>query len=64
MPLPQTDHAWYRALLARCAGLPPAVTAVVHPCDDHSIAAAAEAAALGLIEPILVGPPHRIHAAA
>jgi phosphotransacetylase len=64
MSLPQTDHAWYRALLARCAGLPPAVTAVVHPCDDHAIAAAVEAAALGLIEPILVGPPHRIQAAA
>jgi phosphotransacetylase len=64
MTMPERDHAWYRALLARCEGLPAAVTAVVHPCDETSIAAAVEAAELGLIEPILVGPPHRIRAAA
>jgi phosphotransacetylase len=58
------DHAWYRALLARCAGLAPAPTAVVHPVDDLSIGAAAEAARLGLIEPILVGPEAKVRAAA
>jgi phosphotransacetylase len=58
------SHAWYRALLARCSGQPPAPTAVVHPCDERSIYAAVEAAKLGLIAPILVGPKARIEASA
>ena len=49
-------HAWHEALLARCKTLAPVVTAVAHPCDAHSLAAAVEAADLGLIAPILVGP--------
>jgi phosphate acetyltransferase len=52
------------ALLARCKGLPPTVTAVAHPCDEVSILAAVEAQARGLIVPILVGPEHKIRAAA
>ena len=35
-------------------------TAVVHPCDEVSLEGAVEARKLGLIEPILVGPPARI----
>ncbi len=57
-------HAWYGALLARCGALPPVATAVAHPCDPHALAAAVEAAALGLIAPILVGPELRIRQAA
>jgi phosphate acetyltransferase len=38
--------------------------AVVHPCDDVSLEAAVEAARLHLIEPILVGPVHRIRSEA
>ena len=57
-------HAWHEALLARCQGLAPVVTAVAHPCDADSLAGAVEAAELGLIEPILVGPPAKIQAAA
>jgi len=57
-------HAWYGALLERCVGLPPAPTAVVHPCDALSICAAVEAARLNLIEPILVGPAAKVQAAA
>ncbi len=57
-------HAWYEALLARCKALAPVVTAVAHPCDAHAIGAAVEAAELGLIEPILVGPEARIRQAA
>ncbi|MGA9015247.1 MAG: phosphate acetyltransferase, partial [Acetobacteraceae bacterium] len=34
---------------------------VAHPCDDVSLHGAVEAARLRLIEPILVGPPARIH---
>ncbi len=57
-------HHWYHAVLASCEGLPPVPTAVAHPCDALSLGAAIEAAALGLIEPILVGPPAKIKAAA
>ena len=52
------------ALLARCSGLPRTPTAIAHPCDEISIVAAAEAEALGLITPILVGPERKIRAAA
>ena len=52
------------ALLERCKGLPPTVTAVAHSCDEVSILAAVEAQALGLITPILVGPEAKIRAAA
>ena len=47
---------------AQCS--PPVITAVVHPCDQISIEGVVEAAKLGLIEPILVGPPARIRDAA
>jgi phosphotransacetylase len=57
-------HRLYHDLLARCAGLPPLPTAVVHPCDAVSIAGAAGAADLDLIAPILVGPEAKIRAAA
>src|ERR1700751_493634 len=38
--------------------------AVAHPCDDVSLEGAVEAARLPLIEPILVGPVHRIRGVA
>ena len=38
--------------------------AVAHPCDQASLESAVEAAKLGLIQPILVGPKARIQAAA
>ncbi|HTX50188.1 MAG TPA: bifunctional enoyl-CoA hydratase/phosphate acetyltransferase [Caulobacteraceae bacterium] len=60
----QVAHAWRNALLLRCAPMPSVPTAVVHPCDSLSIVAAAEAAAAGLIEPILVGPSSKVTAAA
>ena len=64
-PAAQADlHAWYRALLARCKSLTPVVTAVAHPCDATAIGAAVQAADLGLITPILVGPEAKIHQAA
>ncbi len=53
-----------RALLARCAGLAPVPTAVVHPCDAESLRGALLAAQRGLIAPILVGPEARIRGAA
>ena len=57
-------HGWRQAVLARCRGGAPVPTVVAHPCDVTSVAAAVEAADLGLIAPILVGPRARIQAAA
>ncbi|MCC6718732.1 MAG: bifunctional enoyl-CoA hydratase/phosphate acetyltransferase [Acetobacteraceae bacterium] len=57
-------HPKLAALVARCTGLPPLPTAVVHPCDAPSLAAALQAAAAGLIVPMLVGPQARIRATA
>lgn len=51
-------------LIDRAKALPTTPTAVVHPCDRASIAGAADAAAAGLIAPVLVGPRHRIEQAA
>jgi phosphate acetyltransferase len=53
-------HEKFERLLARAQQHPPLVTAVVHPCDHVSLDSAIEAARLGLIEPILVGPAARI----
>ncbi|MGA1619647.1 MAG: enoyl-CoA hydratase, partial [Pirellulales bacterium] len=47
-------------LLAKAAGLPAVVTAVCHPCDQLSLAAAVAAHHAGLIEPLLVGPERKI----
>ena len=44
--------------------LPALKVAVAHPCDAASLGAALEAAALGIIDPILVGPRPKIAAAA
>ena len=64
MPVNETRWPFGDSLLARCKPLGPARTAVVHPCDETAVQAAFEAAALGLIAPILVGPGHKILAAA
>jgi phosphate acetyltransferase len=57
-------HAKYKRLLEQCRSLPPLPVAVVHPCDRGSLQGAVEAAAAGLIAPILVGPRERIEAVA
>lgn len=54
----------YRQLLARCQGLEPLRTAVVHPVDPVSLVGAVEAAAANLIVPVLIGPEKKIRAAA
>lgn len=51
-------------IVARAAALPPLVTVVAHPCDASSLTAVVAARDRGLIEPILVGPPAKIEAAA
>jgi phosphate butyryltransferase len=57
-------HAKFRDLVERCRPLEPVRTAVVHPCDASALRAVAEAAADGLIAPVLVGPRSRIMEAA
>ena len=57
-------HERYERLIAACQGLAPTPTAVAHPCDESSLAGVLEAARLGLIAPILVGPAARIRGAA
>jgi phosphate acetyltransferase len=57
-------HEKYERLLAVVKPLPPLPTAVVHPCNESSLCAAVEAAQMGLIAPILVGPKARIEAVA
>ncbi|MFC0397399.1 phosphate acetyltransferase [Paraburkholderia rhizosphaerae] len=53
-------HEKYQRLINYCKSLPPTPTAVAHPCDQSSLQGAVEAAQLGLIAPILVGPRERI----
>ncbi len=57
-------HDGTRAILARAAGGAAVATAIVHPVDDASLRAALDAAAAGLIMPVLVGPAARIRAVA
>lgn len=57
-------HARYERLLEYCKALPPLPVAVAHPCDASSLGGAIEAAGMGLIAPILVGPHARIEAVA
>jgi phosphate acetyltransferase len=58
------SHEKYQRLLEIAKTLQPVVTAVAHPCDESSLAGAVDAAKLGLIKPILVGPKAKIHAVA
>jgi phosphotransacetylase len=59
------DHgARYRQLISNVSGLAPIRVAVAHPVERHTLRAAVEAAQAGLIDPVLVGPETRIHAAA
>jgi phosphate acetyltransferase len=54
----------YERLVAAVKELPPLSTAVAHPCDESSLAGAIDAAKLGIITPIFVGPRERIEGVA
>jgi phosphate acetyltransferase len=60
-PLP---HDKYERLVKAAQAEEKIKVAVAHPCDDVSLEGAIEAARMGLIEPILVGPPERIRGVA
>ena len=56
----KTGTGKYEVLLERCRAFEPVPTAVAHPCEESALAGPLEAAAKGLIIPILVGPKARI----
>jgi phosphate acetyltransferase len=55
-----TGTGKYEQLLERCRSLGAIPTAVAHPCEASALAGPMEAAAKGLIVPILVGPAAKI----
>lgn len=56
----ERGHEKFERLVTNAQQHPPVTTAVAHPCDRASLESAVGAATLGLIKPILVGPPARI----
>jgi phosphate acetyltransferase len=62
--MPERRHEKYEQLIARCKALAPVPCAVAHPCDESSLRGAVEAAEMGILTPILVGPQARIAALA
>ena len=50
----------YERLIERVKGLPATPTAVAHPCSEFALAGAVDAAKMGIIAPILVGPREKI----
>jgi phosphate acetyltransferase len=59
-----TGTGKYEQMLTKCKNLNPIPTAVAHPCEQSALSGAIEAANLGLIIPILVGPCNKIEATA
>jgi phosphate acetyltransferase len=59
-PAAHPPESKYERLIVRAKQVPPAQTIVVHPCDESSLRGAADAAELGIIKPILVGPATKI----
>ena len=57
-------HGSYERLIAAAGEKAAVATAVVHPCDEASLAGALEAAGSGMIRPILCGPAQKIRAVA
>jgi phosphate acetyltransferase len=60
----ERTHKKYDLLIDRAKALAPVSCAVAHPCDESSLRGADEAAQMGILKPILVGPKARIAAVA
>lgn len=60
----ERKHEKYERLIARCKAMSPIPTAVAHPCDESSLRGTVEAAEMGILKPILVGPRGKIEAVA
>ncbi|MDW6025939.1 phosphate acetyltransferase [Mesorhizobium sp. BAC0120] len=63
-PPSPTQPSKYDRLIEAARMHAPAMTIVVHPCDETSLRGAIEAAEAGLILPILVGPEAKVRAVA
>src|SRR6201994_1951645 len=63
-PLGHAPHAKYDRLIEQARAVPAAATLVVHPCDETSLRGATEAADIGIIRPVLVGPAGKVTATA
>ncbi|MDR7036031.1 phosphate acetyltransferase [Methylobacterium sp. BE186] len=63
-PVNPREHERYDRLIAAARALPKLRVAVAHPCDEAALGAALEAAELGIVEPVLVGPRVKVEAAA
>ena len=50
----------YERLIAKAKQVPPAQTIVVHACDESSLRGPIQAAELGIIKPVLVGPAKKM----
>jgi phosphate acetyltransferase len=61
-PLGHAPHAKYDRLIEQARAVPAATTLVVHPCDETSLRGATEAADIGIIRPVLVGPAAKVTA--
>jgi phosphate acetyltransferase len=61
---PARRHAKYDRLVAAARDIPAVPTAVAHPCDESSLKGALDAAAAGMIQPVLVGPDAKIRGVA
>jgi len=59
-PAAHPPESKYERLIAKAKQVAPAQTIVVHPCDESSLRGPVEAAELGIIKPILVGPAAKI----
>ncbi|MYM67350.1 phosphate acetyltransferase [Pseudoduganella sp. FT55W] len=60
----EVSHPHYDKLIAAARQAGPATVAVAHPCDRNALESALDAANMGIINPILVGPQARIRQAA
>jgi phosphate acetyltransferase len=63
-PVADPPQSKYERLIARAKEVQPATTVVVHPCDETSLRGVVDAAAAGIIKPVLVGPAAKIAATA
>jgi acetate kinase len=59
-PLGDPPASKYERLIARAKQVPPATTVVVHPCEETALRGPIQAAEVGIIVPILVGPAAKI----
>ena len=65
MPLLEMDtHPRLLALIEKARTHPPTTTAVVYPCEASALKAAIDAAAFGLIRPVLYGPVNQLRSVA